>query len=90
MSEALSVTEAARHFADYVNRVMYRRESFVLTRGNKPVAELRPLPTGRRLGDLPSLIAGLPHLDPDDDFGADIDSARAELCEKGLRDPWES
>ncbi|MGV8084252.1 MAG: type II toxin-antitoxin system Phd/YefM family antitoxin [Coriobacteriia bacterium] len=89
MSEALTVTEAARHFADYVNRVAYRRESFILIRGNKPVAELRPLPTGKRLGDLPRLIAALPHLD-DDDFGSDIDAARAELVRKGLVDPWQS
>ena len=45
MGEARSVTEIARHFADYVNRVAYRREHFVLLRGNKPVAELGPAPT---------------------------------------------
>lgn len=38
MPETLTVTEVVRHFADYVNRVVYRRESFVLVRGNKPVA----------------------------------------------------
>lgn len=90
MSEPLSVTEAARHFADYINRVAYRRESFVLIRGNKEVAELRPLPTGRKLRDLPALIAALPHLDPDDDLGADINAARASLAEKGVADPWAS
>lgn len=46
MGQTLSVTEAARHFAEYINRVAYRGESFVLVRGNKPVAELRPLPMG--------------------------------------------
>ena len=32
MEYTLSVTELVRNFADYVNRVFYRRERFVLTR----------------------------------------------------------
>ena len=39
MYKTRSVTEVARHFADYINRVVYRGERFVLMRGNKPVAE---------------------------------------------------
>lgn len=88
MSQIVTVTEVVRHFADYVNRVAYRRESFVLVRGTKPVAELRPLPSGKRLGDLPSLLASLPRLE-DDDFGRDIDAARSELAQhEGQVDPW--
>ncbi len=34
MYETCSVTEVARNFADYVNRVVYRGERFVLVRGN--------------------------------------------------------
>ena len=52
MVQTLSVTEVARHFAEYINRVSYRGECFVLVRGNKPVAELRPLPAGKRLLEL--------------------------------------
>jgi len=90
MGEALTVTEVVRHFADYVNRVAYRRESFVLVRGSKPVAELRPLPAGRRLGDLPGLLATLPRLDDAGEFGADLDAAREELSRGELVDPWRS
>jgi antitoxin (DNA-binding transcriptional repressor) of toxin-antitoxin stability system len=50
--ETRSVTEVARNFADYINRVVYRGERFVLVRGNKPVAELGPLPVGKRLAEL--------------------------------------
>ncbi len=92
MSESLTVTEVVRHFADYVNRVVYRRESFVLVRGNKPVAELRPLPLGRRLGELPGLFASLPHLSPAeaDGFAADLDAARDDLDGAEVHDPWPS
>ncbi len=81
MVQIRSVAEVARHFADYVNRVSYRGDSFVLVRGNKPVAELRPLPAGQRLGELPALLASLPHLSPAeaDEFASDITAARQEL-----------
>lgn len=57
-----NVTKVARHFADYINRVAFRGERFVLMRGNKPVAEFRPVPVGARLEDLPGLLASLPRL----------------------------
>jgi antitoxin (DNA-binding transcriptional repressor) of toxin-antitoxin stability system len=91
-SNTLSVTEAVRHFSDYVSRVAYRHESFLLCKGNKPVAELRPLPSGRRLGDLPALLASLPHLAKGDAaaFAEDVESARAALDAAEPGDPWAS
>ena len=56
MAQTHSVTEFARHFAEYINRVSYRGECFVLMRGNKPVAELRPLPAGKTTCRAPSTI----------------------------------
>lgn len=56
MYETCSITEVARHFAVYINRVVYRGERFVLMRGNKPVAELGPLPARKRLAELPALL----------------------------------
>jgi antitoxin (DNA-binding transcriptional repressor) of toxin-antitoxin stability system len=87
-----SVTEVARHFADYINRVAFRGERFTLMRGNKPVAELRPVPAGRRLGELPELLASLPRLSPEDAaaMSEDLDAARQELTEQPPRDPWAS
>lgn len=90
VGEVRTVTEIARHFADYVNRVAYRRESFVLVRGSSAVAELRPVPAGKRLGDLPALLAALPRLEDADDFAADLAAARDELARAGAVDPWES
>ncbi len=92
MSETLTVTEVVRHFAEYVNRVAYRGESFVLVRGNRPIAELRPLPAGKRLADLPALLAALPHLSAAEagQFGDDVDAARAELGRAEAGDPWRS
>ncbi len=92
MYETRSVTEIARHFADYINRVVYRGERFVLVRGNKPVAELGPVPAGKRLGELPGLLGSLPRLSEDEaaEFADDLISARSALSAAGVRDPWAS
>jgi antitoxin (DNA-binding transcriptional repressor) of toxin-antitoxin stability system len=92
MSQTLSVTEVARHFAEYINRVAYRGECFVLVRGNKPIAELRPLPAGKRLGELPALLASLPHLSETEatQFTDDLTAARAALARVEVHDPWRS
>jgi antitoxin (DNA-binding transcriptional repressor) of toxin-antitoxin stability system len=92
MSQTLSVTEAARHFAEYINRVAYRGECFVLVRGNKPIAELRPLPVGKRLAELPALLASLPHLSETEaaGFAADLTAAREALARAEVHDPWQS
>jgi prevent-host-death family protein len=38
----ISVTEAARNFADCVNRVRYQNASFVLLKNGEPVAKIVP------------------------------------------------
>lgn len=68
-----------------------------------PAAYGEPLPSGSRTGprdwappgpprarDLPAVLAGLPRLSEDDArvMARDIDHARDELDEGGLRDPW--
>lgn len=92
MKRTTSVTDVHRNFADYINRVAYRGESFVLVRGGKPVAELSPVPTGTRLGELSALLASLPRLGEEDAeaFAEDIGRARAELHAIPPRDPWAS
>jgi len=92
MAQILTVTEVARHFAEYINRVAYRGECFVLVRGNKPIAELRPVPAGKRLADLPALCAALPHLSPSEaaQLADDLTTARETLARAEVRDPWRS
>jgi hypothetical protein len=88
----VTVTQVARHFADYVNRVAYRHESFTLVRGNKPLAELRPLPQGKLLSELPALFASLPRLSAEEatDFADDMTAAHGELTAAEVHDPWQS
>ena len=91
-SSSLTVTEVVRHISDYISRVAYRHESFVLCKGKRAVAELRPVPRGRCLGDLPGILRSLPRLSSADavDFGRDVDTARDALKVSEVRDPWAS
>ncbi len=90
MTGSLKVTDAVRNFSEYLNRVAYRRESFVLLRGGRPVAELRPVPEGRCLGDLPALLSSGPRVADADSFAADLETARGRLGTEEWVDPWES
>lgn len=86
-----SVTEVARNFAEYVNRVAYRGERFTLMRGGKPMAELTPVARGVPIRDIAGIFASLPRLTPAeaDEFARDLEAARAELGSE-VRDPWAS
>lgn len=93
MKITATVTDVLRNFSDYLNRVAYRGERFVLTRGGKEVAELTPVaPAGSRLGDLPEVLRSLPRLGVDeaerlaDDLGEIRDRANRE----SPGDPWDS
>lgn len=90
MLKPLTVTEMSRRFAEYLNRVAYRGESFVLMRGNKPVAEIYPPRKRAKISDLAQFFANGPHLDPDDreQFAKDIDDARNSVPVEDY-DPWE-
>lgn len=87
-----TVTEVARNFAEYINRVAYRGERFVLMRGKRPVAELRPVSSGKRLRELPEILSSLPHLSSDDleSLDTDLNVAREELSRRPLENPWVS
>jgi antitoxin (DNA-binding transcriptional repressor) of toxin-antitoxin stability system len=92
MSSPLKVSEAARNFPEYIERVVRRGEHFVLIQDREAVAELRPVTQRRRLRDLPELLASLPHLSPEDlaSFENDLEEARNELGQIPIQTPWES
>jgi prevent-host-death family protein len=53
----ISVTEAARNFADCVNRVHYQNVSYVLLKNGAPVARL--VPEKKKAGSVRKLAAAL-------------------------------
>jgi antitoxin (DNA-binding transcriptional repressor) of toxin-antitoxin stability system len=84
----ISVTEAARNFADCVSRAYYQNTTFVLLKNGSPVAQLAPangkVCTGRDLADVLAKIKL-----PDDEAKAwrrDLRIARKTL--KAPSDKW--
>jgi antitoxin (DNA-binding transcriptional repressor) of toxin-antitoxin stability system len=54
----ISVTEAARNFSDFVNRVHYQNQTYVLLKNGVPFARLVPETTKRCTGrDLANALA---------------------------------
>jgi antitoxin (DNA-binding transcriptional repressor) of toxin-antitoxin stability system len=56
-TKPISVTDAARNFADCVNRVHYQNVTFVLLKNGMPVARL--VPERRKAGSVRKLAAAL-------------------------------
>ena len=92
MKTPISVTEAVRNFADFINRVVYRGEDFVLERGGRPVARLIPVPQAGGLGELPGLLEAIPNLSAEDAeaLASDMEDARSQLPPLPPEDPWAS
>jgi antitoxin (DNA-binding transcriptional repressor) of toxin-antitoxin stability system len=84
----ISVTEAARNFADCVNRVRYQNMSFVLLKNGIPVARL--VPEGKKGCTGPELAAALRKVDLSESeakaWHRDLMAARRAL--KPPKDKW--
>lgn len=78
----LTATEASRGFSDLLDAVE-RGETVMVTRGNRTIARIAPVPagTGRSLR---AALDAVPRLD--DAFEADIAEATALLTDE--TDPW--
>jgi prevent-host-death family protein len=80
----ISATEASRRFSDLLDAIE-AGESVTVTRGNRPIAEIRPASL-RRGRDLRSALEGIPA--PDEQFAADIAQTLGHLITEPGRDPW--
>jgi prevent-host-death family protein len=85
----ISVTEAARNFADLVNRAYYRGETTILVRNGTPVAHIAPAaPIGLPAPEVRRRLHLHRRLDPADAqaFAQDVAEGRKAILP--LRDPW--
>ena len=88
MNKVISVTEAARNFADCINRARYQNVTFVLLKSGAPVARIVPdnekVCSGR---DLAAAVAGA-RLSTEEAraWNRDLRGGRSRL--KPLADKW--
>ena len=92
MKTSISVSEFARNLTDFLSRVAYRNERFEVRKGNRVMAEVRPVAAVVRLKDLVEAAAPLPALSQgeQDDFARDVEQLRTEAGRDRGRDRWPS
>ena len=74
MAVSISTTEAARHLGEYVARIRHRGERLVLTRYERPVAELIPV-IGNHTATWGQVLKALSGLPADPGFADDLGTA---------------
>jgi prevent-host-death family protein len=73
--KTVNATEAARNFSEMLDGVEHRGQTFVVTRGGKPVARITPVPTANG-----QAVKRLLHQhQPDADWLGEIAALRADL-----------
>jgi prevent-host-death family protein len=87
--KTITVTEAARNFAECINRVHYQNQSFVLVKNGKPLARLVPERekgcTGKELADILSRVK----LTREEARAWRRDMAKARKMLKAPKDKWQ-
>jgi antitoxin (DNA-binding transcriptional repressor) of toxin-antitoxin stability system len=86
MSIRISSTEAARNLGDCLARIKHTGETFVLTKNQKPVALLAPLPAPRT-APLKKVLEALRALPSDPGFADDLE--RVNAADRPLDNPWD-
>jgi prevent-host-death family protein len=78
---SITVTDAARGFADLINRVRYRGESATLVKGGKPVARLVPVSKACTGAELAAAWPGIRHVGAVEATAMkkDVEAARRKL-----------
>ncbi|HWK26359.1 MAG TPA: type II toxin-antitoxin system Phd/YefM family antitoxin [Solirubrobacter sp.] len=83
MSE-ISATEASKRFADVLDAVEHRGETFTVVRRGRVVATIAPARNGTG-ADLRRILAEHP---PDDQWADDLRDLRRFAGEAPVNDPW--
>lgn len=92
MQRLISVTEFARSMAEFINTIVYKRESFMLVRGKKAVAELRPVNKRVTISMFDQLLQNAPKLSEEEQlsFLQDLDTLRSEVSKDHGTNRWPS
>ena len=89
MPQSITATELARNLSDFLNRVRYRGEHFVIERNGEPVAALTPAP-GAEGVTVRELVARLGHLAmPGEGFADDLEAIQSSQPAAEIRE-WPS
>jgi len=80
----ISATEASKRFADLLDAVEHRGETFTVVRRGRPIATVAPT----RRATLRELRAFLRKHPPDDAWATDLADLRRFIGNAPMTDPW--
>jgi len=86
MKTIITATEASRRMGDILRRVKNKGESFLLTKNNQPIAELRPVERSRR-ATWGEVVAAVNLLLVDPGFVEDLE--RVNRADRIPENPWD-
>jgi antitoxin (DNA-binding transcriptional repressor) of toxin-antitoxin stability system len=93
MEKRISATRAVREFSEVLNTIKFKGFHYIIERGGKAVASMKPIDEkqdAKTLGELEALLKRLPSLDEElDAFSKDL----ADICKDqpplAMEDLWE-
>lgn len=79
--KTITVTEAARNFSDFINRIHYQGESALLVKGGRPMVKVTPAHRPSTGAELAELWPTLAHLSVAEAgvMGDELEAARSRL-----------
>jgi len=93
MEKRISATRAVRDFSKLLNTIKFKGVHYIIERGGKPVASMKPFDEDKdfkTLGELKALLKKLPRLEEElDAFAADLEDIRKDQPLMATGDLWE-
>jgi antitoxin (DNA-binding transcriptional repressor) of toxin-antitoxin stability system len=93
MEKRITATRAVRDFSEVLNTIKFQGAHYIIERGGKPVASMKPVDEKegfKALGELKALLKKLPRLDEElDAFAADLEAIHKNQPVMPTEDLWE-
>jgi antitoxin (DNA-binding transcriptional repressor) of toxin-antitoxin stability system len=93
MEKRISATQAVRDFSEVLNTVKFKGIHYIIERGGKPIASMKPIEEKidpMTLGELKSLLKKLPRLENElDAFASDLEEITRNQPPMTTEDLWE-
>jgi antitoxin (DNA-binding transcriptional repressor) of toxin-antitoxin stability system len=93
MEKHISATRVVRDFSEVLNTIKFKGVHYIIERGGKPVASMKPINEEkdfRTLGELKVLLKRLPRLGEEfDAFAADLENIYKDQPVVPVGDLWE-
>ena len=93
MEKRISATRAVRDFSEVLNTIKFKGAHYIIERGGKPVASMKPIDEKtdlKTLGELKALLKKLPRLNEElNAFSEDLEDIRKDQPPIAMEDLWE-